>query len=817
MKGGYAGKLLRVDLNSGTINTELLDPKIAFNFLGGRGYGAWILYRELKRGTGPLGPANRLIFMTGPLTGTPFPGSGRTAVVFKSPLTGTIADSSMGGFFGAWLKRAGFDGLIVQGRSKKPVYIEIDDDKVTLHDATELWGKSTLETIEELLDRYPQFSIATIGPAGENLARMACVVTGNREGRMGVAGRCGGGAVMGSKNLKAVVVRGTKRVPVAHPPEFQKILTRVRKVIETNPITGTDGTLARFGTAMLVHRITAGGLLPAWNFSGKELSFEDVDPFSGETVRERYLVKKIACFGCPTGCGRWVRVKNWEGKGPEYESIVMLGPNAGFFDYQQIAKLSAICDELGLDTISMGVALGVAREAGICRNFEDAVRLVNDIGRGKSPFSLGTVAAAKKLKLKVFVPHCKKLELPAYDPRGAKGIALAYATSNRGGCHLRAYTIDPEILGHPEFVDPQTEDGKPELVKRLQDASAVYDSLVVCKYHSLALFSTLDFELYDFAELLTALTGVMWTEKHLREVGARIYDVERRFNVREGFEPAQDRLPAEFGLDLTQMLQRYYKLRGWGKRGVPSRMLKLKTPKRAKEIPVGITPIERLRCPALQVALDLDADLKTVVRIARAAYRGGAQIVEAGTPALKRHGTDRLIPELRKVAPDALIVADLKTMDVGNLEAKIAFRAGADIAAVLGIGGRTKIFEALSEAIRWNRAILIDFIDCPDPIALTEELARQFEGRENHVIFCLHRGISEQLRGRGIYDSTTLIAEAKKRCRPFLLAVAGGIKEGVAKEVVRAGADICIAGSAIYNTSNPERAARRIVAEIKQA
>lgn len=807
---------MRVDLNRGIIKTERLDPKIAFNFLGGRGYGAWLLYRETERGANPLGPSSRLVFMTGPLTGTTFPGAGRTAVVFKSPLTGAIADSSMGGFFGAWLKRAGFDGIVIQGRSKRPVALTIDDGNVDLIDASDLWGKTTSQTMDALLEQVPDAAIATIGPAGENLVRMACIVTGNRGGRIGVAGRCGAGAVMGSKKLKAIVVKGRGAVPVAHPAEFREVLRRVRSVIESHPITGTDGTLARFGTAMLVHRITAAGMLPAWNFSREELSFDDVDPFSGETVRERYLVGKMACFACPTACGRRIRVRGWEGKGPEYENIVMLGPNAGFFDYEHIVRLSTLCDEFGLDAISTGVALGVAREAGMIKGFEDAVHFVRRVAFRKTPFALGVVEASKKLRLRVPIPHVKKLELPAYDPRGARGIALAYATSNRGGCHLRAYTIDWEILGHPEFVDPQIEDGKPELVKRMQDALAVYDSLITCKYHSLALFSTLEFELHDFAELLTALTGIEWTEKHLRLVGSRIYDIERAFNAREGFRSRDDRLPEHFGIGLDKMLRRYYRLRGWSREGVPRRLPKLEHPRTAAEVHVLENPLERLQCPALQVALDLDADIATIARIARAAHSGGAQLVEAGTPAIKRHGVDRLIPKLRRAAPRAIIVADLKTMDVGNLEAKIAFRSGADVAAVLGIGGRAKIFEAFSEALRWNRGILIDLIDCPDPIELIEDLARQFKGWEDRVIFCLHRGISEQLKGRGIYDSGTLIAEAKKRCGRFMLAVAGGIKEGVAGEVVKAGADICVAGSAIYNTSDPKKAASRIADEIKR-
>jgi len=240
-------------------------------------------------------------------------------------------------------------------------------------------------------------------------------------------------------------------------------------------------------------------------------------------------------------------------------------------------------------------------------------------------------------------------------------------------------------------------------------------------------------------------------------------------------------------------------------------------PKRAKRVEVVASPLERIKFPQLQVALDMDADVKTIAKMAEQVYAGGARIIEAGTPPLKRHGVDRLIPALRKAAPKALLVADLKTMDVGNLEARIAFRAGADISAVLAIGGRTKVIEAVSEAARWDRAVLIDLIDCPDPLEMLESLIKDLKGHESRVIFCLHRGISEQTKGRGIYEQTRLISDAKKRAGRFPLAVAGGIKEGVAKDVARAGADICIAGRSICNSANPKETAGRILAEIRRS
>ncbi|MEM2878228.1 MAG: orotidine 5'-phosphate decarboxylase / HUMPS family protein [Candidatus Hadarchaeales archaeon] len=811
MVGGYAGRILRVDLTEGRTEVEKLDLSVAYNYLGGRGYAAKLLYDELAPGTDPLSPVNRIVFMTGPLTGTPYPGAGRTAVCSKSPLTGTVADSLMGGSFGAFLKMAGFDGIVFEGASKKPVYLSVDGENVSIEDAGELWGKSTVEAGSELLNSHGGSWVATIGPAGENLARMACVYTAGKGGREGFAGRCGMGAVMGSKRLKAVVVRGTQKVRVEHPGEFEKVLKKIRKIVETHPITGIDGSLARFGTALLVHRITAAGMLPNDNFSGRRLSFDDVDAFSGETVREKYLVRKTACFACPTACGRWVNVGGREGKGAEFENIVMLGPNSGFYEYEQISELNRMCDELGLDAISVGGILGYARKAEEIKGIEDARRLIREIAGGRSKYSFGLAKIGRVKGL--LAPIVKGLELPAYDPRGARGIALAYATSNRGACHLRAYTIGPEILSNPEFVDPRSDRGKARLVRRMQDAFAVYDSMIGCKYHGFALFATLDYELDDVAKALTAVTGMLWTGEYLHDVGSRIYDTERLFNIREKFGPGDDRLPGDFGIDLRGLIRAYYSEREWSTKGVP-KPVRLRRVQFARKFEVVLSPIERLSLPALQVALDMDSDIETISSVAKDAYLGGARIIEAGTPAVKRHGVDRLIPALRKVAPDAIIVADLKTMDVGNLEARIAFRAGADVSAVLAIGGKTKVMEAISEATRWDRAVLVDFIDCLNPLHVMRELKELLGGHENRVIFCIHRGISEQLKGRGIYEQAQLISEAKKVAGDFLLAVAGGIKEGVAGDVVAAGADICIAGSAIYNSSNPRENVGRIVREI---
>ncbi len=806
--GGYMGQILRVNLSTGKIWEESLDEECLYNFLGGRGYATKILYDELKPKVDPLHEENKIIFMSGPLTGTEFPGSGRISVSSKSPLTGTIFDSSMGGSFGVYLKKSGFDGIIIEGKSEKPVYLVVNDGKACLEEASFIWGKTTSQTEAFLKRKHGNFGVVVIGPAGENLVYLANLMSDTR-----AAGRGGLGAVMGSKKLKAVVVGGQKTFNIIDRETYKILLRKIRFTVENDPITGKDGNFARFGTAGIVHRIRSAGILPKNDFSGEALTFEEADMFSGETIREKFFVGRKGCYLCPTACGRKVKVGNNIVKGPEYESIVMLGPNSGFYDYEkEILPLSILCDELGIDTISIGNILGYARSVGYISNFEEAKKLVEEIAYNRSIFSRGVKQVVEKFGKEA--AQVKGLELPAYDPRGAKGIALAYATSNRGGCHLRAYTIAPEILSDPEYVDPSMEEGKAELVKKMQDSYAVYDSAIVCKYHGLALFTKLEFELDDLAKILSAITGFKFTNEILHEIGERIYNVERLFNVREGFTSKDDSLPKRFGVNLTRLLQEYYEKRKWTD-GIPSDLPKNRRPDYIQKGEIVVTPLMRLRFPQVQVALDMDADIKTITRIAKETYKGGARIIEAGTPAIKRHGVDKLIPALRKVAPEAIIVADMKIADVGGLEARIAIRAGADIVAVLGMGGNHKINEALGEAIRGDKAILIDLIDCEDPLTRLEELSRELKDKEKWVVFCLHRGISEQMKTRGIYDQKSLILEARKKAQKFPLAVAGGIREGTAKEIASCGVDIVIVGSAIYNSTNPKTATQRILEEVK--
>lgn len=559
IKGGYTGKILRVNLSKNEMSCEETHDKIAYNFIGGRGYAAWILYNEVDFKVDPLSEENTIIFMTGPFTGTDVPGSGRISISSKSPLTGTIFDSSMGGNFGAYLKAAGYDGLILSGASEKPVYLVIDEKNVAVNDASEFWGKNTRDTERGLRNKYPASSIAEIGPAGENLVFFANIMSDGR-----AAGRGGLGAVLGSKKVKAIIAKGGNKVKVAYERLYAQLVKKITYLIRTHPVTGDNGSLALHGTAVLVHQIAMAGIMPVNNFEKKILAYNEVDGFSGETIKEKYFIRRKGCYKCPTACGRIVKVKDRVSKCPEYESIAMMGPNSGFFDFEnEIFPLCELCEELGMDTISVGNSLGFARKIGLVKNIEEASKFVRDIAYNQSPFSKGVRHASKIIGKEEEAMQVKGLEMPAYNPVGVKGTALAYATSNRGACHLRAYTIAPEILHSPQFVDPNREEGKAELVMKLQNAFAVYDSLIMCKYYSFALFTTLEYELNDTARLLSAITGWNFTNDTLHEIGARIYTIERIFNAKAGISCEDDVLPEKLATNIHSLLQRYYKLRGW--------------------------------------------------------------------------------------------------------------------------------------------------------------------------------------------------------------------------------------------------------------
>lgn len=598
--GGYTGRFLRVDLSSGSIRDAKIPVATLRNFIGGRGLGVKLLYDALPPGTDPLSPANQILFLTGPLTGTAAPESGRWCSVTKSPLTGTIHDSQSGGDFGPYLKFAGFDGVLFDGAAEQPVYLSIDDGEPQLRSASHLWGKDVFHTTDSLLNAIgpADTRVACIGPAGEHLVKFASIL--NEKHR--AAGRGGHGAVLGSKNLKAVAVRGTQRPDIADAGHFQTAVATARTRLRENSEV-TSETLPEKGTAALVNTINEEGGYPTRNF--QTTVFATADRTSGETLRDTLLIETMGCWGCVIKCGRVTKIPPWslfsgEGEGPEYESIWALGAQCEVDNLEAITKANYLCNELGVDTIEMGNLIGLTMELyekgyieedavrGVDLKFGNAQALVELTWRTAFRSGLGDdiaeggVALAAKYQAPELFMGVKGQGLPAYDPRAFQGHGLGYATSNRGGCHLRAYMIAAEVVGEVTGkeieLDPLEVQGKPGWVKTFQDLYAACDSLVLCKFNTFAMGEA------EFAALLTGATGWAYTADDIMTAGERIYNLERAFNVREGFEGrAEDTVPPRFleepipegpkkghVLHLDEMLDVYYRLRGW-RDGVPTK------------------------------------------------------------------------------------------------------------------------------------------------------------------------------------------------------------------------------------------------------
>ncbi len=587
---GYMGKLLRVNLSNGQTSIEEIPQNLRKDFIGGRGLAVKYLYDEINPEIDALSSENKLIFATGPATGTTSPTGGRYMVVTKGALTGTVASSNSGGFFGPALKKAGFDMVIIEGKADNPVYLYITDKSVSIKDAGHLWGKTTHETTDTLLNENNSKNgkVACIGPAGENLVKFAAIINDKHR----AAGRTGVGAVMGSKNLKALFVDGNLKVSVADE-NFKEIMKEKLKVIKENPITGE--ALPQLGTKVLDNIVNENGLYPTNNFQTGV--FDGTNEMCGEALVEKgYLVKNTACFACPISCGRVVKLPNGlKGEGPEYETGWALGANCGVSNLIAITEANFLCNELGLDTISVGVTISCAMELfekgfikqdelekGPALNFGSSEAIVfytkklayrEGIGDklAEGSYRLAESYGAPKYSMSV-----KKQELPAYDPRGVQGHALQYATSNRGGCHVRGYMIAPEILGSPEKLDPQSLDGKAEWVKIFQDLTSVIDSSGLCLFTSFALGAG------DYKDIVNAVTGFDFTTEELLKTGERIYNLERMFNLKANILPAQDTLPERFlkepmpdgpnkgiVVKLDKLLPEYYKVRGW-ENGIPS-------------------------------------------------------------------------------------------------------------------------------------------------------------------------------------------------------------------------------------------------------
>lgn len=593
MLAGYAGKIGWIDLSKGSIEIQDLEEKIARKYLGGKGLGAYLLYKHLKANTDPFDPENIMIFVTGPLTGTSFPAVSRSGVVTRSPMTGTFLDSYSGGIFGSVIKWAGFDGLVITGKSENPSYLLIDKGNISIQKADHLWGLSTYET-ENLLkakhgnNEKERISVAAIGQAGENLVKYASIINEKR-----AHGRGGAGAVMGSKNLKAVVVKGDKKVPLADEPAFKETVKRCLKNTAVHPLTGKDGVFPRIGTMMTVNLTQETGTLPSRNW--QENSFHGAEAINGDSFLE-YAGKQRSCHICPIGCSRDTSAvidgKEYVTEGPDYETIYSFGSNCEISDPKTIIAADRLCDDYGMDTISCGVTIGFAMECfekgllttkdtdGIELTFGNSKALLETIhliaqkkGIGKL-LSEGSKRASEKIEgSKDYAMHIKGLELPGYDPRGMKGQALTYALSDRGGCHVRANTIRTELLGLPEPIDRFAYNNKAEMVRDLQLGYASYDCLIACLFGAFAITPE------DYAEAISAETGWDFKAEELRTTAERAWNLTRLFNVREGFGKKDDTIPERlFNTSSSEgsskgqivereafrnMLDEYYSLAGW--------------------------------------------------------------------------------------------------------------------------------------------------------------------------------------------------------------------------------------------------------------
>jgi aldehyde:ferredoxin oxidoreductase len=615
--GGFRDHVARVDLTDGDVGYEGIDDEDARKYIGGRGLGVKYVFEQGPE-VDPLGPDNLLAFTNGPLTGTQVVMSGRIAVCTKSPLTGTVTDSHHGGWSGARLKWAGFDGLLFHGKAETPVYAVVEDGEVELRDASHVWGMGVHETIETLGEAVDgsvgkNVSVMAIGPAGENEVNYACIV--NEDDR--ASGRGGTGCVMGSKKLKAIVVKSGTRMPKPAAPEtFQEGYQRAMEVIQESDITGPNsGGLSLYGTNVLMNLTEEIDGLPVRNGRYSSTTSEaagspddptiDSELVSGEYVRENILVDEPTCHSCPVACKKEVEVTttvkgeemNVRGESFEYESAWALGPNSMNDDSAKVAVMIDRCNDLGMDTIDAGNMLAMAMELTEQGTLEEGIdwgdademiamlgRIAHRDGDLADALAEGANGVAERFDAHGSSLAVKGQTIPAYDPRTLKGMAIGYATSNRGACHLRAYTPSAEILGVPEKVDPYEWEGKAELCTVFQDLHAISDSFDICKFNAFAE------GIEEYVLQYSGVTGVEVTEEDLMEAGERVYTLERYYNNLAGFDGDDDSLPGRFVqghedavpaqgpaegqlAELDLLKEAYYAERGWVDGVVPDEKL----------------------------------------------------------------------------------------------------------------------------------------------------------------------------------------------------------------------------------------------------
>ncbi len=603
----WAEKLLRVNLTAGTCSDEPLRLDWAQQYLGQRGLATRYFVAETDPAVDPLAPENKLIMATGPLTGTCASTAGRYSVVTKGALTGAIACSNSGGFFGNEMKNAGYDMIIFEGRAPAPVYLFLANGTARLLPADGIWGTSVWDTETWIKAHHqdPLIRVAAIGVAGEKGVKYACIVNDMHR----AAGRSGVGTVMGAKNLKAVAIRGTLGVRVKDAPRFLAATEAAKAVLKANAVTGQG--LPAYGTQVLMNVINETGALPTRNH--RDVRFEGAHRISAEAMHEKRadgttnLITNQACFACTIACGRVSAIERSHytvvdrpqyqkaSGGLEYEAAWALGAATGVDDLEALTFANFVCNEQGLDPISFGATVGAAMElfemgvltpaqtGGLELRFGNAralTELAELTGRGEgfgAEIGLGSKRLCETYGHPDLAMQVKGQEFPAYDSRGIQGMGLGYATSNRGACHLRGYTVASEVLGIPEKTDPLSADGKAGLVKAFQDATAAVDSAGIC------VFTTFAWTLDDIAPQIDAACEGEWTPAKLLEVGERIWNLERQYNLAAGFTGKDDTLPRRLlkeaakvgpaeGLTnrLEQMLPEYYQVRGWTAEGVPT-------------------------------------------------------------------------------------------------------------------------------------------------------------------------------------------------------------------------------------------------------
>lgn len=595
---GYHGRILNVNLSSGQVAIETFDETFAKQYLGGNGFAIRLLYERLAAGIDPLAPENVIVFAVGPTTDTTVPGATRCCAGTKSPLTGLFFDTTFGGMFAAVQKRSGFEAIVITGRAAEPVYLLVHEEGAEIKPAGDLWGRYTQETNHAIRDREGgNVEVCAIGPAGENRVRFACAVHTWDKSRDGVAGRGGLGAVMGSKHLKAVAVSGKRKTSVADPEAIKTLLSETRE-----PMKVGTAALKNYGTTILVNMVNKIGALGVRNLQTEW--YDKADAISGETYKAAYFDKDTTCFKCPVACGKDFHVDDGEYAGtrwkmPEYETIFALGSMLDNAHKGSIVKANELCDQLGMDTISLGVTLAFAFEcfekgllsrerAGRDLNFGDYHAILDLIEDTAYRRGLGDLLAEGSVRLAArlggeasrFLYAVKALEMPAHSARVLKGMSLGYATSTRGGSH---HDTRPTLQYGTEH-DNTTPDGKPEFAVHNQHFTAVGDSLTQCRFVSERGFGGMLNEHYP--RMINAVTGWDLSLDDVERIGERIWNLERAFNVREGIGREQDVLPYRVmhepvpegmhkGMhcppdELNGMLDSYYALRGWTPDGVPT-------------------------------------------------------------------------------------------------------------------------------------------------------------------------------------------------------------------------------------------------------